>query len=291
MNRKGRVIRAEHIKKVALVLVGSVITAVGLQFFLLPNHLLDGGVTGMSILAAKLSGVPLGVFLILFNIPFVILGYKKFGREFAALSTLGITTLALLTFTHVDHGFTDIPILAAAFGGLFVGIGVGMVVRYGGTLDGTDTVAVLIDRVTIFTVSEAIMVINGLIITLAGFVFGWEQAMYSLVAYFIAHKAIDLTVEGLDESRCVWVVSMHIQDVGRAINQTIEEPVTYVRSSNPRDKHEPHGMLLAVITRLEEQRVKKAIRRADPKAFIVVTGAHEVLGKVPEYSLQRSTDR
>lgn len=269
------------------MLLGSVITAAGLQFFLLPNHLLDGGVTGMSILAAELSGLPLGLFLVVLNIPFVLLGYKKFGREFALFSILGIVTLAALTFVHFEHGFTETRILAAAFGGLFVGVGVGMVVRYGGILDGTDTIAVLIDRVTIFTVSEAIMVINGLIITLAGFVFGWESAMYSLVAYFIAHKAIDVTVEGLDESRCVWVVSMQIREVGNAINKTIEEPVTYVRKSNPKDKDEPHGMLLAVITRFEEQRVKKAVRRADPRAFIVVTGAHEVLGKVPEFSLQR----
>lgn len=279
-------INLEQVKKVLLVLLGSVITAIGLQFFLLPNHLLDGGVTGISILAAHLSGLPLGLFLLLLNIPFVILGYKKFGKGFAALSVLGIVTLALLNITHVEHGFTDIPILGAVFGGAIVGLGVGIVIRYGGIIDGADTVAVLIDRVTIFTVSEAIMVINGIIITSAGFIFGWENAMYSLIAYFVAHKAIDITVEGLDESRCVWVVSMHIHEVGNVINETIQEPVTYVRESDAANKAEPHGMLLAVITRFEEQRVKKAIRRTDPKAFIVVTGAHEVLGKIPENSLQ-----
>ena len=160
-----------------LVLLGSGVTAVGLQFFLLPNHMIDGGVTGLSILAAKLFGLPLGLFLILLNIPFIFLGYKKFGKDFALFSMLGIITLACLTFVHADHGFTDVPILAAVFGGLFVGIGVGIVVRYGGIIDGADTIAVLVDRVTIFSVSEAIMVINGFIITLAGFVFGWENAL------------------------------------------------------------------------------------------------------------------
>lgn len=270
-----------------LVLLGACITAVGLQFFLLPNHLLDGGVTGLSILSSRLSGIPLGVFLVLLNVPFVVLGYKKFGREFAGLSILGIFTLAILTFVHVEHGFTAVPILAAVFGGAIVGIGVGVVVRYGGILDGADTIAVLIDRVTIFSVSEAIMAINGVIITASGFVFGWEEALYSFLAYFVAHKAIDFAVEGLDESRCVWVVSMCVRDIGDVINELIEEPVTYVKEANPKAK-EPHGVLLVVITRLEEQRVKKVIRRVDPKAFMVVTGAHEVLGKVPEFSLHRN---
>ena len=242
--------------------------------------------TGISIIAAYISHVPLAVYLILFNIPFVYLGFKKFGREFAGLSILGITALAVLTLVHLPHGFTDVPILAAVFGGMFVGIGVGLVVRYGGILDGTDTIAVLIDRATVFSVSEAIMAINGLIITAAGFVFGWENALYSLIAYFVAHKAIDVTVEGLDESRSLWIVSMHVRDIGNEINKIIEEPVTYVKESDPGDR-EPHGVMLAVITRFQEQKVMRAARKIDPKAFIVITDAHEVLGKSSEESLHR----
>lgn len=240
----------------------------------------------MSILAAQLSGLPLGLYLIVLNIPFVFFGYKKFGKEFACYSILGILTLALLTLVHVPHGFTDVPILAAIFGGMIVGIGVGVVVRYGGILDGADTIAVMIDRETIFSVSEAIMAINAVIITLAGFVFGWEQALYSLIAYFVAHKAIDVTVEGLDESRSVWIVSMHVREIGKAINMLIEEPVTYVKESDPSDR-EPHGVMLAVITRLEEQKIKAAIRMIDPRAYIVMTSAHEVVGKISEGSLHR----
>ena len=240
----------------------------------------------MSILAAQLSGLPLGLYLIVLNIPFVFFGYKKFGKEFACYSILGILTLALLTLVHVPHGFTDVPILAAIFGGMIVGIGVGVVVRYGGILDGADTIAVMIDRETIFSVSEAIMAINAVIITLAGFVFGWEQALYSLIAYFVAHKAIDVTVEGLDESRSVWIVSMHVREIGKAINMLIEEPVTYVKESDPDDR-EPHGVMLAVITRLEEQKIKAAIRMIDPRAYIVMTSAHEVVGKISEGSLHR----
>ncbi|MBL8160240.1 YitT family protein [Candidatus Saccharibacteria bacterium] len=281
-----RYIRANIIQRIAVVIFGAAVTAAGLQFFLLPNHMLDGGVTGLSILSAKLSGLPLGLFLVLLNAPFVFLGYKKFGRAFACYSILGITTLALLTFVHVEHGFTDVPILAAVFGGMIVGIGVGIVVRYGGIIDGADTIAVLIDRETIFSVSEAIMAINGVIILIAGFVFGWEQAMYSLVAYFVAHKAINVTVEGLDESRCVWVVSMHVRPIGKVINELIREPVTYIREADAKAR-EPHGIMLVVITRLEEQKVKAAIRAVDPTSYIVMTGAHEVVGKISEHSLYR----
>ena len=268
--------------------MGAIITAVGLQFFLLPNHLLDGGVTGVSIIAAHLSGWPLGAFLLLFNIPFVFLGYKKFGKEFTAYSVMGITTLALLTFVHVPHGLVEAPILAAVFGGMIVGVGVGVVVRYGGIIDGADTVAVLVDRVTVFSVGEAIMSINAVIITLAGFVFGWEQALYSLIAYFVAHKAIDVTVEGLDESRSMWIVSNDVRKLGALINALIEEPVTYVKESNPKDR-EPHGVMLAVITRFEEQKVINAVRKLDPQAYIVTTTAHEAMGKVTENSLYRET--
>ena len=269
-------VRLNTIKRVILVLAGSTIAAAGLQFFLLPNHLLDGGVTGIAILSAYLSGIPFGVFLLILNIPFVIIGYRKFGKDFALYSTMGIVALAALTFVHIPHGFTDEPILAAVFGGILVGVGSGLVIRYGGIIDGSDTIAVLIDRVTVFSVGEAIMFINGLIITIAGFVFGWESALYSLIAYFVAHKAIDVTVEGLNESRTVWVVSMKVREIGKIINRVIDEPVTYLKEANKKDP-EPHGILLAVITRFEEQKVKAAIDSVDAKAFVVISNAHEVM--------------
>ncbi len=259
-----------------MVLTGSTLAAIGLQFFLLPNHLLDGGVTGVAIISSYLSGLPFGALLLLFNIPFVYLGFKKFGKDFALYSILGIVTLAALTFVHVPHGFTDQPILAAVFGGIFVGVGSGLVIRYGGIIDGSDTIAVLIDRVTVFSVGEAIMVINGIIITAAGFVFGWENALYSLIAYFVAHKAIDVTVEGLNESRSVWVVSMKVREIGKIINQVIDEPVTYLKEANKKDP-EPHGILLAVITRFEEQKIKAAIHSVDKTAFVVISNAHEIM--------------
>lgn len=269
----------EQLKRIVMVIIGGGITAVGLQFFLIPNHLIDGGVTGVSIIAASLFGLPLGLFLILLNAPFVILGFKKFGKSFAALSILGIITLASLTFVHAEHGFTDVPILAAVFGGLIVGLGVGTVVRYGGIIDGADTIAVMIDKITVFSVGEVIMIMNSIVITLAGFIFGWEEAMYSLIAYFVVHKSIDLVVDGLNEDRCMWIVSMKTREIGKAINQLIEEPVTYVKESDP-SLREPHGIMLAVISRFDEQKLKTAIRDIDEHAYVVITSAHEVVDRV-----------
>ena len=244
---------------------------------MIPNNLLDGGITGIAIITAHLSSLPVGVFLILLNIPFVWLGYRKFGKEFAALSTLGIISFALLTVLfHTEVGFTGQPILAAVFGGVLVGVGVGLVIRYGGTLDGADTVAILIDRVTIFSVGEAIMIINLFIMILAGFVFGWDHAMYSLIAYFVAHNAIDVMVEGLNDDRTVWIVSMHVREVGSVITEVTGEPVTYIKDVD-KNAREPHGTLMSVITRFEEQKVKSAVREVDPSAFIVISNAHEII--------------
>lgn len=246
--------------------------------------MVDGGVTGLSIIAARLSGLPLGIYLFLFNLPFLYFGYKKIGKAFAFYSVIGILVFAVLGSIHIQQGFTHVPILAAIFGGIVVGVGVGIVIRYGGIIDGMDMIAVMIGRATVFSVSEAILVINGLIIAIAGFVFGWEQALYSLIAYFVVHKAVDITIEGLDESRTVWIVSMDVRAIGKAINELIEQPVTYIKESDPTDR-EPHGVMLVVITRLQEQKVKAAVRAIDPQSYIVMTDAHEVIGKLSEGSL------
>lgn len=244
----------------------------------------------MSIIIAHLTHLPIGVFIALINIPFVFLGYKKFGKTFAVLSTIGIITLATLTSFHTPQGLTDVPILGAIFGGIIVGVGIGIVVRYGGVLDGTDAIALLIDRLTVFSVGEAILVINSFIIACGGFVFGWNAALYSMVAYLIAHKAIDITVEGLNESRSLWIVSMHVREIGKAINELVEEPVTFIKESDPKAR-EPHGILLAVITRFEEEKVRAATLEVDKHAYIVISKAHEVMGRLSEDTLHRDITR
>lgn len=267
------------IKNLVLILLGALIAAVGLQFFLIPNSLLDGGIVGLSIVGAHLSGLPLGAFLIILNLPFVYLGFKKFGSMFAILSAVGIVSLSILSeLFHHSASFTSEPILAAVFGGLIVGVGVGLVIRYGGTLDGTDIVAILINKRTSFTTGEAIMFMNIFILSASGFIFGWDNAMYSLIAYFIAHKAIDVTVEGLDESRIVWVLSDKYKDIGAEIYRRIGRKVTYVNGMSD-ESAIANGLMFSVITRMEERKLKEAVIALDPDAFIVTSNAHEIAGK------------
>jgi uncharacterized membrane-anchored protein YitT (DUF2179 family) len=248
-----------------------------LQFFLIPNHLTDGGVVGLSIIGSQLFNVPIGIFLLLLNIPFLYLGLKKLGKEFALYSIFGIFILALLTtIIHSSVAATTDPILAAVFGGAIVGIGVGLVIRHGGTIDGADTVAILIDKKTPFSIGEAIMFINLFILTASGFVFGWDNAMYSMIAYFVAHKAIDVTVEGLDESKSVWIVSKKYEEIGKAIQAEIGEKVTYVNGKKVNGIISD-GVMLVVVTRMQEMKLKALIRRYDRRAFVVISGAHEII--------------
>lgn len=258
-------------------MVGSIIAAIGLQFFLIPNHLTDGGIVGVSIIGAHLSSLPIGLFLIALNIPFVYLGYKKIGKEFALYSTFGILALAIMTVAiHSSVAATTNPILAAVFGGAIVGFGVGLVIRYGGTLDGADTVAILIDKETPFSIGEAIMFMNIFILAASGFVFGWDNAMYSMIAYYVAHKAIDVTVEGLDDSKSVWIVSKMYKEIGAAIQKELGEKVTYVNGKKV-DGMISDGVMLVVITRMQEMKLKALVRRYDQRAFIVINDAHEII--------------
>jgi uncharacterized membrane-anchored protein YitT (DUF2179 family) len=275
--QRGFYINFKTTKHTIAILFGAIIAAIGLQFFLIPNHLTDGGIVGISIIGAHVLHLPIGLFLIALNVPFVYLGYKKLGKAFALYSTFGILALASMTVAiHSDMAATTEPILAAVFGGAIVGIGVGMVIRYGGTIDGADTIAILIDKGTPFSVGEAIMFMNIFILSASGFVFGWDNAMYSMIAYYVAHKAIDVTVEGLDNSKSVWIVSKKYKEIGAAIQEELGEKVTYVNGKKVNGIISD-GVMLVVITRMQEMKLKALVRRYDRRAFIVINDAHEIV--------------
>jgi uncharacterized membrane-anchored protein YitT (DUF2179 family) len=259
--------------------LGAAVAAVGLEAFLLPNKLLDGGIVGISIISAQLTGWPVGVFLLLLNLPFVYLGYKKLGKQFAASSLFGIVMLSVLTIVlhHVPVA-TNEPILAAVFGGAIVGVGVGMVIRFGGTLDGAEIIAILADKKLPFSIGEVVMFMNFFIMGTAGFVFGWNNAMYSLIAYFVAFKVIDITVVGLDESKSVWIISKEYENIGQIIQERLGRKVTYVNGHDAPGLA-AEGVILSVITRFEEEKLKTIVRAADPRAFVIISSVHDVMGR------------
>jgi uncharacterized membrane-anchored protein YitT (DUF2179 family) len=259
--------------------IGAIIASIGIEIFLVPNHIIDGGIVGLSIMGAHLTHVPLGVFLFFLNLPFIWVGWRKLGGLFAASSLYGVSIFSLITtITHPDYALTADPILAAVFGGAIVGVGVGIVIRYGGTLDGTEIVAVLAGKKSVFSVGEIIMFLNLFILSSAGFVFGVDKAMYSLIAFFIAHKAIDLTVEGLDESKSVWIVSNNYRELGNAIEEELGRKVTYVNGTTESSLI-ADGVMFSIITRFEEQKLKTIVKKYDRKAFVVISNVHEVMGK------------
>ncbi|MBR0358712.1 MAG: YitT family protein, partial [Selenomonadaceae bacterium] len=198
----------DWIKKYFLLLLGSLIYTTGLEIFLVPNNIIDGGVVGISIMASHLTRAPFGVFMILLNLPFLYMGYKQIGKSFAISTVVSIVAISVLSvYFEPIPSITGDYFLAAIFGGIITGAGVGLIIRHGGSLDGTEIVAIIIDKKTTFSVGEVVMFFNLFILGAAGFVFGWDKAMYSLVAYFVISKMIDVVIKGLDESYAVMIVS------------------------------------------------------------------------------------
>lgn len=268
----------EKIKRFSFITLGAILMAVALELFLVPNKLLDGGIVGISIMASHLLQLPLGLFIFLLNIPFFYLGYKQIGKTFALSTLYAITVLSIgTTLLHPVPPFVDEKFLVTIFGGVILGLGVGLVIRYGGSLDGTEILAILMSNKSPFSVGEIVMVINFFIYVAAGFIFTWESAMYSVIAYFIAFKTIDIVQQGLDESKSVWIISDQHEEIGDAINDRLGRGVTYL-SGEGAYTGENKKVIFCVITRLEEFKLKDIVNHYDKSAFVAIGNVSEVKG-------------
>ncbi|HET7628077.1 MAG TPA: YitT family protein [Bacillales bacterium] len=265
-------------RRALFVPIGAFLEAVALEVFLVPNEIIDGGIVGISIILSYLFHVQLGFLLFLLNLPFFFLGYKQMGKTFAIITMFGITSLSLFTFMlETVPKLTNDPLLAAVFGGIILGIGVGIVIRNGGTSDGTEILAVLFNKGTPFSVGEIVMFFNVFILGSAGFVYGWDRAMYSLIAYFIAFKMIDITIEGLESSRSVWIVSEEHRQIGDALNSRLGRGITYLNGEGGYSGDDKM-MIFCVITRMEEAKLKSIVDEFDPSAFLAIGDIHDVKG-------------
>lgn len=266
------------LKRSIFIIIGAMLMAVSLEFFLVPNTIVDGGVTGISIIVSHLTGLPLGIFLFLINLPFLFIGYKQIGKTFALSTLLGVGVMSVGTqlFHHLDP-FTDNTLLAAIFGGIILGIGVGIVIRFGGALDGSEIVAILLSNKLPFSVGQIVMFFNLFILSSAGLVFDWDRAMYSLIAYFIAYKMMDITIDGFDESKSVWIISDQYRDIGDALLDRLGRGVTYLNGEGG-FSGDDKKVIFAVITRLEEAKLKTIVSEVDPGAFLAVGNIHDVRG-------------
>lgn len=264
--------------KVFFLFVGSILAAAGLEIFLIPNQIIDGGMIGISIILSTITPYSLSMYILLLNLPFLFLGYKHIGKTFVFSTLFSIVSLAwwVSVFTPIP-GLTDDMFLAAFFGGITLGVGVGLIIRYGGSLDGTEVVAIILDKKTGFSVGEIVMFFNIFILGSAGLVFGWDKAMYSIVTYFVAFKAIDVTIEGLDETKALMIISEHSEVIAEKVMARLGRGVTFLNGRGAYSGEE-RNVLYLVITRLEIAKLKVIIDEIDPSAFVTISEVHEVMG-------------
>lgn len=268
----------DWIKKYLVLIIGSLIYSAGLEIFLVPNNIIDGGVVGISIMASYLTGIPFGVYMVVLNLPFLYLGYKQIGKTFAISTIISIIALSIFSeFLEPVPQITQDYFLAAIFGGIIAGAGVGLVIRQGGSLDGTEITAIILDRKTSFSVGEVVMFFNLFILGAAGFVFGWDKAMYSLVAYFIISKMIDVVLKGLDESYAVMIVSDEYEEIADALMHRLGRGVTYLHGQGAYTGDDKH-VLYCVITRLEVVKLKEIALEKDETAFVTINPVHDIVG-------------
>lgn len=264
--------------RILLVLLGATLYSVGLEIFLVPNNVIDGGVMGVSIIVSHLTRLPLGIFTFVLNMPFFLIGYKQIGKSFTFITLFAVAAVSLgVSLLYPVRPLTDTPLLACVFGGVIVGVGVGLIIRNGGSLDGSEIIAIILDKKVGFSVGEIVMFFNLFILSGAGFVFGWDRAMYSLIAYFIAFKAIDVVVEGVDESRAVMVISDRYEDISDAIRDRLGRSGTLLDARGGYLKNDA-TVLYVVVSRLEIAKLKSIVLDFDENALVTI-GSVEVAGQ------------
>ena len=264
--------------KIIQLYIGSIIAAIGLEIFLVPNDVIDGGVVGIAIMLAELTDIPMGVFLVLVNLPFLYLGYKQIGKGFAISTTFAVISLSLWTaYFKPIPGLTQDLFLATVFGGIIDGIGVGLIMRAGGSLDGTEIVAIIAEKKSPYSVGEIIMFMNIFILGASAFVFGVDKAMYSLVAYQIISRTIDSVLKGFNDSYSVTIISNHPDEIADYIMNTVGRGVTFY-SGIGAYTGQPKKIIKCIVTRLEIQSVKDAIHDIDEKAFVSINTVQEIIG-------------
>ncbi len=265
------------------VVLGVLSASFGLKGFLRSSHFIDGGVTGVSMLLADVLGWPLAISIPVLNLPFIALGYRLVGRGFALRSALAMGGLAACLAVLPYPDVTPDLVLTAVFGGLFIGAGIGLAMRGGAVLDGTEIAAVLLSNKTpLLKVSDLVLLLNVVVFGAAAFFLGVEPALYSVLTYVAASKAVDFLVYGIEQYTGVTIVSEHSEEIRRAITEDLRRGVTLYRGKRGFGKHGDQSaerdIVFAVVTRLELPRLRKEIQRIDPEAFVVQHSIDDVAG-------------
>lgn len=270
------------IKDTMFISLGVMSAAFGLESFLLPNHFLDGGVVGISLLTNLLTGVDLSYLIILINLPFIYIGYTQVSKIFAIKTLIAIALLALCLAFFPFPLITNDKLLISVFGGFFLGLGIGLSIRGGSVIDGTEVLAIYTSRKTALTVGDIILILNIVIFSVAAYLVNIETALYAILTYLVASKTVDFVVHGIEEYTSVMIVSEHSEEVKNAITEKMGRGVTVLRGKGGFGKrgHQKadYDVIYSVITRLELQKLKTEIAKIDENAFMVENSVNDIKG-------------
>ena len=264
------------------ILIGIVSAGFGLKGFLLPNSFIDGGAMGISLLLSETTGVSLAILIITVNLPFLILGYSQIGKQFAVKSIFAIIGLALVVHFTPYPIITSDKLLIAVFGGFFLGAGIGMAIRGGAVIDGTEVLAIHLSKSTGLTIGDIILIFNVIIFSFGAYILSIEIALYAMLTYLAASRTVNFVIEGVEEYTGITIISNSSEQIRLMITETLGRGVTIYsgkRGYGARgDNLEQIDIVYTVITRLEIAKLKKEVREIDPDAFIVMNSIKDTKG-------------
>jgi uncharacterized membrane-anchored protein YitT (DUF2179 family) len=272
-------------KNLLLILVGTSLAVLAMKGFMIPNKFLDGGITGISILLHEIFHINISFLVIILNVLFIYLGYKRIGKTFAVQTSIAVLLLSIgLLFIEINPVTHD-KLLIAIFGGILMGTGVGLVIRGGGVIDGAEVIAVFTGRKTGFSNSEIIMLINTIIFAVAAFQFGIETAMYSIITYFTATRAINYVVDGIEEFTAMNIISSQPEEIKNFLVNELGKGITVYKGERGYlpgsfEVRTDSDIIVTIITRLEIKQIQDAIIEIDPKAFMYVQSIKEATGGI-----------
>ena len=272
----------ELIGDIFLICVGILSAGFGLRSFLLPNSFLDGGATGISLLISELSGINLSILLVLINLPFVIVGHYAIGRRFAIKTAFAITGLALcVAWMHYPE-ITHDKLLVAVFGGFFLGVGIGLAVRGGAVIDGTEVLAIALSKKMGVTIGDVILMVNIVIFSVSAYLLSFETALYAMLTYLSASKTVDFILEGIEEYTAVTIISIKADKVRDMITSKLGRGITVYKGERgfgkSGEKFYDMKIIYTIITRLEVSKLKVEIEKIDPNAFVVMSSVKDMKG-------------
>lgn len=260
-----------------LIMLGVILASYSLDTFLIPNNILDGGVTGISIIVSKVFSIPISILVILINIPFVYIGYRNLGKRFLVRTIFSMLIFSIsLDFFESFHEVTDEILLATVFGGVLLGIGVGLIIRLGACIDGTESVALVISKKTSLSVGQIVMIFNFFIYGIAALTFGIDRALYSVLTYFITYKVIDLVSEGLEQAKAALIVTEKGTDMANEIYKRLGRTVTRINGKGLLSGEKE--VMYCVLTRMEVFELRKIAEEMDESAFISILDVSDIIG-------------